>query len=98
LPPVPAQSHGDAGLAKTTHDIAVAPGAAAALREHVKVSADKLDQRLQRLMEAEAKAQQALDVLLRSQHAAIEANSKATDQLAGAIADLRAALIESTKL
>jgi len=72
--------------------------AAAALREHVKVSADKLDQRLQRLMEAEAKAQQALDVLLRSQHAAIEANSKATDQLAGAIADLRAALIESTKL
>jgi hypothetical protein len=35
LPPVPAQSHGDAGLAKTTHDIAVAPGAAAALREQV---------------------------------------------------------------
>ncbi len=72
--------------------------AAAALREHIKVSAEKLDQRLQRLMEAEAKAQQALDVLLRSQHAAIEANSKATDQLAGAIAALRAALIESTKL
>lgn len=72
--------------------------AAAALREHVKVSADKLDQRLQRLMEAEAKAQQALDALMRAQHAAVEANSRATDQLSGAISDLRAALIESTKL
>ena len=72
--------------------------AAAALREHVKVSAEKLDQRLQRLMEAEAKAQQALDLLLRSQHAAVEANSRATDQLSGAVNDLRAALIESTKL
>jgi hypothetical protein len=72
--------------------------AAAALREHVKVSAEKLDQRLQRLMEVEAKAQTALDTLLRAQHAAVEANSKATDQLSGAINDLRAALIESTKL
>jgi signal transduction histidine kinase len=72
--------------------------AAAALREHVKVSAEKLDQRLQRLMEAEVKAQVALDTLLRAQHAAVEANSKATDQLSGAINDLRAALIESTKL
>ena len=72
--------------------------AAAALREHVKVSAEKIDQRLQRLMEAEAKAQAALDTLLRAQHAAVEANSKATDQLSGAINDLRAALIESTKL
>ena len=72
--------------------------AAAALREHVKVSAEKLDQRLQRLMEAEAKAQSALDALLRAQHAAVEANSKATDLLSGAIHDLRAALIESTKL
>lgn len=72
--------------------------AAAALREHVKASAEKLDQRLQRLMEAEAKAQAALDVLLRAQHTAVEANSKATDQLSGAISDLRAALIESTKL
>lgn len=72
--------------------------AAAVLREHVKVSADKLDQRLQRLMEAEAKAQQALDALMRAQHAAVEANSRATDQLSGAISDLRAALIESTKL
>ena len=72
--------------------------AAAALREHVKVSAEKLDQRLQRLMEAEAKAQAALDALLRAQHAAVEANSKATDQLSEAINDLRAALIESTKL
>jgi hypothetical protein len=72
--------------------------AAAALREHVKVSTEKLDQRLQRLMEAEAKAQQALDALLRAQHAAVEANSRATDQLSGAVNDLRAALIESTKL
>lgn len=72
--------------------------AAAALREHVKVSAEKLDQRLQRLMEAEARAQQALDALLRAQHAAVEANSRATDQLSGAVNDLRAALIESTKL
>jgi hypothetical protein len=72
--------------------------AAAALREHVKVSAEKIDQRLQRLMEAEAKAQQALDLLLRAQHAAVEANSRATDQLSGAVNDLRAALIESTKL
>lgn len=70
----------------------------AALREHVKVSTEKLDQRLQRLMEAEGKSQQALDTLLRAQHAAVEANSKATDQLTGAIHDLRAALIESTKL
>lgn len=68
------------------------------LREHVKVSAEKLDQRLQRLMEVEAKAQTALDTLLRAQHTAVEANSKATDQLSGAINDLRAALIESTKL
>lgn len=72
--------------------------AAAALREHVKVSAEKLDLRLQRLMEAEARAQQALDALLRAQHAAVEANSRATDQLSGAVNDLRAALIESTKL
>ena len=49
-------------------------------------------------MEAEGKSQQALDTLLRAQHAAVEANSKATDQLTGAIHDLRAALIESTKL
>jgi hypothetical protein len=49
-------------------------------------------------MEVEAKAQTALDTLLRAQHAAVEANSKATDQLSGAINDLRAALIESTKL
>lgn len=70
----------------------------AVLREHVKVSADKLDQRLQRLMEAEAKAQQSLEVLLAAQHAAVESNSKSTDQLSGVIKDLRDALIESTKL
>lgn len=70
----------------------------AALREHVKVSGEKLEVRIQRLMEAELKAQQALETLLRAQHVAIDANSKATDQLAGAVQDLRAALIESTKL
>jgi uncharacterized membrane protein (DUF106 family) len=72
--------------------------AAAALREHVKVSTEKLDQRLQRLLEAEVKSQQALETLLRAQHAAVDANSRATDQLTGAVNDLRAALIESTKL
>lgn len=70
----------------------------AALREQVKASAEKLDQRLLRLMEAEAKAQAALDALVRAQHAATEANSRATEQLAGAVADLRLALLESTKL
>jgi len=72
--------------------------AEAALREHVKVSTEKLDQRLQRMMEAQAKAQQALEVLLTAQHGAVESNSKATDQLSGVIKDLREALIESTKL
>ncbi len=72
--------------------------AAAALREQVKVSAEKLDQRLLRLMEAEAKAQSTLDALVRAQHAAIEANSRATEQLAGAVSELRLALLESTKL
>jgi hypothetical protein len=72
--------------------------AEAALREHVKVSVEKLDQRLQRLMETQAKAQQSLEALLTAQHGAVDANSKATDQLSGVIKDLRAALIESTKL
>jgi uncharacterized membrane protein YraQ (UPF0718 family) len=72
--------------------------AEAALREHVKVSAEKLDQRLQRLMEAQAKAHQSLEVLLAAQHAAVESNSKATEQLSGVIKDLREALIDSTKL
>lgn len=72
--------------------------AEAALREHVKVSTEKLDQRLQRLMEAQSKAQQSLEVLLAAQHAAVESNSKATEQLSGVIKDLREALIESTKL
>ena len=72
--------------------------AAAALREQVKVSAEKLDQRLLRLMEADAKAQASLDGLVRAQHASIEANTRATAELAGAIADLRLALLESTKL
>lgn len=72
--------------------------AEAALREHVKVSTEKLDQRLQRLMEAQAKAYQSLEALLLAQHAAVESNSKATDQLSGVIKDLREALIESTKL
>lgn len=72
--------------------------AEAALREQVKASAEKLDQRLLRLMEAEAKAQAALDALVRAQHAAIEANSRATEQLAGAVSELRLALLESTKL
>ncbi len=72
--------------------------AEAALREHVKVSAEKLDQRLQRLMEAQARAQQSLEVLLTAQHGAVESNSKATDHLSGVIKDLREALIESTKL
>lgn len=72
--------------------------AEAALREQVKASAEKLDQRLLRLMEAEAKAQTALDALVRAQHAAIEANSRATEQLAGAVSELRLALLESTKL
>ena len=49
-------------------------------------------------MEADAKAQTALDGLIRAQHTAIEANSRATEQLTGAINDLKAALIESTKL
>jgi hypothetical protein len=49
-------------------------------------------------MEADAKAQASLDGLVRAQHAAIEANSRATAELAGAIADLRLALLESTKL
>jgi hypothetical protein len=70
----------------------------AALREQVKASAEKLDQRLLRLMEADAKAQAALDALIRAQHAATEANSRATEQLAGAVSDLRLALLESTKL
>ena len=70
----------------------------AVLREHVKVSTEKLDQRLQRLMEAQAKAQQSLEILLAAQHVAVESNSKATDQLSGVIKDLRDALIESTKL
>jgi hypothetical protein len=70
----------------------------AATREQIKVAAEKLDQRLQRQMDADAKAQQSLDALIRAQHAAIEANSQATQQLAGAVADLRAAVIESTKL
>ena len=70
----------------------------AVLREHVKVSAEKIDQRLGRLMDADARAQQSVEGLIRAQHAAIEANSRATEQLAGSIADLRAALIESTKL
>lgn len=72
--------------------------AEAALREHVKASAANLDQRLARAMEADAKAQAALDALIRAQHAAIEANSRATDQLTGAVNDLKAALLESTKL
>jgi len=70
----------------------------AALREHVKVSAEKLDQRLQRLMEAQVRAQQSLEALLTAQHGAVDANSRATDQLTGVIKDLREALIESTKL
>jgi type II secretory pathway component PulJ len=69
-----------------------------ALRERVKASEGNLDQRLARAMEADAKAQTQLDALIRAQHAAIEANSRATDQLAGAVADLKSALIESTKL
>lgn len=69
-----------------------------ALREHVNVSADKVDSRLARAMEADAKAQTALDGLIRAQHTAIEANSRATEQLTGAINDLKAALVESTKL
>jgi|GEM_PF-2579233 len=72
--------------------------AEAALRAHVTVSTEKLEQRLQRMLDAEVKSQQVIDTLLRAQHAAVEANSKATDQLSGAIHDLRAALIESTKL
>ena len=72
--------------------------AEAALREHVKASASNLDQRLARSMEADAKAQTTLDALVRAQHAAIEANTRATAELAGAIADLRLALLESTKL
>ena len=47
---------------------------------------------------AERTAQTALDGLIRAQHTAIEANSRATEQLTGAINDLKAALIESTKL
>jgi hypothetical protein len=49
-------------------------------------------------MEAQAKAHQSLEVLLTAQHAAVESNSKATEQLSGVIKDLREALIESTKL
>lgn len=86
-------------LAKQTEDAAKRQDdAEAALREHVKVSAGSVDQRLSRAMEADAKAQTALDGLIRAQHTAIEANSRATEQLTGAINDLKAALIESTKL
>ena len=69
-----------------------------ALRERVKVSSEEVKDRLARAMEADAKAQTALDGLIRAQHTAIEANSRATEQLTGAINDLKAALIESTKL
>ncbi len=86
-------------LAKQIEDAAKRQDdAETALREHVKVSASNVDQRLSRAMEADAKAQTALDGLLRAQHTAIEANSRATEQLTGAINDLKAALIESTKL
>jgi competence protein ComGC len=86
-------------LAKQAEDAAKRQDdAETALREHVKVSAGNVDQRLARAMEADAKAQTALDGLIRAQHTAIEANSRATEQLTGAINDLKAALIESTKL
>ena len=86
-------------LAKQAEDAAKRQDdAETALREHVKVSAGNVDQRLARAMEADAKAQTALDGLIRAQHTAIEANSRATEQLTGALNDLKAALIESTKL
>jgi len=86
-------------LAKQAEDAAKRQDdAETALREHVKVSALNVDQRLARAMEADAKAQTALDGLIRAQHTAIEANSRATEQLTGALNDLKAALIESTKL
>lgn len=86
-------------LAKQAEDAAKRQeDAETALREHVKVSAGNVDNRLARAMEADAKAQTALDALIRAQHTAIEANSRATEQLTGAINDLKAALVESTKL
>jgi competence protein ComGC len=86
-------------LAKQMEDAAKRQeDAETALRKHVEVSGGNVDQRLARAMEADAKAQTALDGLIRAQHTAIEANSRATEQLTGALNDLKAALIESTKL
>ena len=69
-----------------------------ALREHTKLYAEKVEQRLARAMDADAKSHVSLEGLLRAQHAAVEANSRATEQLTGAVRDLQAALVESTKL
>jgi competence protein ComGC len=86
-------------LAKQAEDAAKRQDdAETALRKHVEVSGDSVKDRLSRAMEADAKAQTALDGLIRAQHTAIEANSRATEQLTGALNDLKAALIESTKL
>ena len=86
-------------LARQSEDAAKRQDEAeAALREHVKLSAGSVEQSLARTMEADAQAQATLLGFIRAQQAALEANANATAQLTGAVNDLRAALIESTKL
>lgn len=88
----------DRMIAKMDASVARREAADEAMREHIKACLEKVDQRLLRMMEAQARGQQSLESHIAAQHSAIESNSRAAEHLAGAIKDLRAALIEATKL